>query len=467
MLLTKIACSHPAGLARHLTKDEPIESLRYLVPDHVRFMSRRIEAAIRSNGGPGEPKKRVMVFAPPRHGKSELTSHRTPVWFLNNWPDRRVMFGTYSADFAKDWGRKVRNTVEQHQDQLGVTLSDDSTSTNSWHTSAGGGMMAQGIGGAFTGRGGDLLICDDPYKNLQDANSASYRDTVWGWWTSAFVTRVEPNATIILTLTRWHVDDVAGRILADPAQFNEWDVIMLPALAEAGDPMGRVPGEALWPARKSREALLKEQVAVGDYVWSSLYRQRPPNLSGGNVYYGFTFGDWNKNEGNIDETVPLVSDVPLDFSIDFNKQPGSHGIIGQYLRGGDQVTAIDELMTPLGVAKHLTLAFVDWWKQHKPKVPYVNLFGDPAGGAGVMTDGKNAWDTVAAELRQAGIPFKMRVPPRHPGVHNRVGAVNNALVNARGERRYRISPKCKRLIRDMQQVKWDGDDIKKSNTELS
>lgn len=465
-MLFKAHCSTPAGLAAWLTKDEESAAARYLTPTWVQWLSAKVALAITSKGGPGDPKKKLMVFAPPRHGKSEQTSKWTPVWFLNLRPYGRVMFGTYSAEFAKDWGRKVRNTLELYKDQLSAQLSEDSQSVHSWHTTAGGGMMAQGIGGAFTGRGGDLLICDDPYKNLQDANSAVYREAVWSWWTSAFMTRCEPGATVILTLTRWHVDDLAGRILADPEQAKEWEVISIPALAEPGDPLGRPLGAALWPERKNRETLLKEQVAVGSYVWDALYRQQPPDLNGGNVYYGFAHGEW-PHSGNIDDDAGLVAGVPVDLSIDFNKRPGSHALIGQYLQENDTATVLHELHTPQGVAKHITLAFVDWWKEQTVPLPWVNLYGDASGGSGSMTDGESAWQTVISILQANGIDHSFRVPKANPGVFDRVEAMNAAMVNVTGERRYRINSSCTRLIRDLQKVAWDNGKIDKSNTDLS
>lgn len=451
----------PAGLASYLTRNERGE-LRYLVPRHVAFLSTRLAMAIL-----GFAKRRLIVSCPPRHGKSEQISNWCPTWFLNNWPYKRVMLGAYNTDFAKQWGRKVRNNIETYRDDLAVRMSNDSTGVEHWHTTEGGGMMARGLGGAFTGFGGDLLICDDPIKSAAEANSAAYREAVWAWWTSAFMTRVEPGATVILTMTRWHTDDLVGRILSDPEQSQHWDVIILPALAdEHGDPLGRKAGEALWPERKSAHDLAAEKVAVGDYVWKALYQQVPPNLNGGNVYYSFKHA--NNPLGSIDPALQVIADIPLDLSVDFNRQPGSHAIIGQFLRATGTAVALDELMTPAGVAKHITLAFVAWWNKHKPRVPYVNIYGDASGGTGVMTDGKTAWDTVETELRQAGIPFKTRVGIKNPGVHDRVEAVNTALFDANGERHYLISPKCVRLIRDFQKVIWDGDDInKRSNVELT
>ena len=451
----------PAGLANFLTRNDRPE-LRYLVPRHIAYLSTRLTMAVL-----GFAKRRLIVSCPPRHGKSEQISNWLPTWFLNNRPHGRVMLGAYNTDFAKQWGRKVRNNIETYGSELNVRMSGDSTGVEHWHTSAGGGMMARGLGGAFTGFGGDLLICDDPIKSAAEANSAAYREAVSDWWRSAFMTRVEPNATVVLTMTRWHTDDLVGRILSDPEQAQQWDVITLPAIAdEQGDLLGRKAGEALWPERKSAADLAQEKISVGDYVWKALYQQVPPNLNGGTVYYSFKHGV--NPIGSLDPTLDVVSDVPLDLSIDFNRQPGSHAVIGQFHKATGTAVALEELMTPAGVAKHIALAFVKWWQTKKPRVPYVNLYGDASGGAGVMTDGKTAWNTVETELRTAGILFKTRVGARNPGVHDRVEAVNTALFDAAGERHYLIHPRCMRLIRDFQKVIWDGDDLnKRGNVELT
>ncbi|NMA28428.1 MAG: terminase, large subunit, partial [Burkholderiales bacterium] len=181
--------------------------------------------------------RRLLVSMPPRHGKSELISHWLPVWYLNTWPERRIILATYGADFAADWGRRVRNTVQEHADSLRVRIAQDSAASNRWHTTAGGGMVAAGAGGPLTGRGADLFIIDDPIKTAEDAYSATWRERVWDWWTTTARTRLEPGASVVVLMTRWHDDDLAGRILRNAQESGDgWEVLNLPALAEEGDP---------------------------------------------------------------------------------------------------------------------------------------------------------------------------------------------------------------------------------------
>ena len=147
-----------------------------------------------------------------------------------------------------------------------------------WETEAGGGLRAVGVGGGVTGQGGDLIIIDDPIKSREEANSAAYRERVWTWYTDDLYTRQEPDAAIMLILTRWHEDDLAGRILAgDDAK--AWVVVSLPALAEANDPLGRTEGEALCPERFDEDDLAQIKLVQGS-SFQALYQQRPSALEG-------------------------------------------------------------------------------------------------------------------------------------------------------------------------------------------
>ena len=217
---------------------------------------------------------------PPRHGKSELLSHWLPVWYLANWPTKRVGLASYAAEFASEWGRRVRNTIAEHQDAMGngVAISDDLNRAHQWRLTTGGGLMTAGVGWPFTGYGFDLLIVDDPIKNHEEATSALQRQRLWDWWRSTALTRLEPSGSIIVVMTRWHEDDFVGRLL--DSEGEEWDHIRLPALAEPGDPLGRDEGAALWPERYDAEALARLRINVGPQNWPGLFQQRPSRQEG-------------------------------------------------------------------------------------------------------------------------------------------------------------------------------------------
>jgi predicted phage terminase large subunit-like protein len=217
--------------------------------------------------------KRLMIFCPPRHGKSELVTVRFPAWYLERHPDRRVIIGSYNQLLADRFSRKVRRIAAQR-----IALSPERKAVSDWETLAGGGLRAVGVGSGVTGQGGNLIIIDDPTKSREEANSEAYRAKVWDWFTDDLYTRLEPGAAMVLIMTRWHTDDLAGRILASPGA-SEWTVINLPALAEAGDPLGRSEGEALCPERYDEQQLATIREALGS-SFTALYQQRPAAQEG-------------------------------------------------------------------------------------------------------------------------------------------------------------------------------------------
>jgi hypothetical protein len=220
--------------------------------------------------------RRLMVFMPPRHGKSELISIQYPAWLLGRNPDLQVIEASYSADLAQDFGRQTRNLVmgPSYRNLFNTSLSDDSASRGSWHTKgARGAYNAVGVGGSATGKGADRLIIDDPIKNRQDADSDVIREGVWGWYTSTARTRLMPGGAIILVMTRWHDDDLAGRILKSEGA-AEWEVLQLPAIATQDEDNRRL-GEPLWPTRYSLQELNAIKSDVGIFDWNALYQGNP------------------------------------------------------------------------------------------------------------------------------------------------------------------------------------------------
>lgn len=221
-------------------------------------------------------RRRILVSMPPRHGKSELISRWFPVWYLAVHPDRRVALCSYGAAPAAEHGAWVRDTLTRHQDTLGVRVLSSASSAGAWKTTAGGGMVSVGVGGPLTGRGFNIGIIDDPIKNRQESDSETVRRAVRSWYTSTWYTRQEPDAAIVILMTRWHEDDLVGWLLDEARNGGDrWDVLSLPALAEANDPLGRAEGDALCPWRYPVDALHGIQRAIGSRDWSALYQQRP------------------------------------------------------------------------------------------------------------------------------------------------------------------------------------------------
>jgi len=228
---------------------------------------------------------RVMISLPPRHGKSFFVSQFFPAWFLGNYPDKRVILTTYESSFARSWGRKIRNLIvkvgcEPDLFPHPVRLAQDSRAADAWDIEGhAGGMITAGVGAGVTGHGGDLIIIDDPIKNAEEAQSPTIQDKLWDWWDSTLSTRLEPGGAIIIIQTRWSKHDLVGKLI-DQDEDNEWVKIVLPAIAEENDLLGRAPGEALWPERWTLKALLKVRAKMRPFWWNSLYQQNPIDKEG-------------------------------------------------------------------------------------------------------------------------------------------------------------------------------------------
>lgn len=238
---------------------------------HLQYLSRIITPAIINGGG------RFIVNMPPRHGKSEFISKWVPAWYLDNFPEKNIILTSYGDELSSGFGRWVRNHIETN-DTTKVKLTIDSTAANRFDTTFGGSMITAGVGGSITGRGGHLLICDDPIKNWEEAASINHRQRIKDWFDTTFYTRQEPGATIILLMTRWHHDDLAGYLINE--HNDNWQTISLPGLAEENDPLGRAEGECLCQERYDVEALLRIRDGLPDQHWLSLYQQRPTKLGG-------------------------------------------------------------------------------------------------------------------------------------------------------------------------------------------
>jgi len=220
---------------------------------------------------------RLMLFMPPRHGKSTLASVSYPAWHLGRHPEHEFISCSYSGSLAMAFSRKVRGLLreEGYKSAFRTRLDPQSQSAEAWLTTAGGGYVAAGVGGGITGKGAHVLVIDDPVKNREDAESQNSRDANWDWYTSTAYTRLAPGGGILVILTRWHDDDLAGKLLKQASDNGEqWEVVNYPAVAEVDEEF-RKQGEPLHPERYDAEALTRIEKAVGPRDWSALYQQNP------------------------------------------------------------------------------------------------------------------------------------------------------------------------------------------------
>ncbi|MGI5423070.1 phage terminase large subunit [Actinomadura luteofluorescens] len=228
---------------------------------------------------------RLMIFMPPQEGKSLRTSQRFVEWLLRRNPDMRVAIVSYADEMARRWGSDIKLDVETFNGDegtidLGLRLRADNRAAGRWQIDGHkGGVYCVGVAGALTGKPVDLLVIDDPIKDLEQAQSAAYRERAWRFWQAVAVPRLGPGARCVLIQTRWHEQDLAGRLLRHEP--GRWRVVSIPAIAEtADDPLGRRPGEPMISARGERDwAGIRR--SVGEYVWSALYQQRPAPAAGG------------------------------------------------------------------------------------------------------------------------------------------------------------------------------------------
>ena len=290
------------------------EAHHRLVGNYLEQVARFIET--RGKEGIG----RLMIFEPPRHGKTEQVSRQFPAWLLGLLPDKRVILTSYNADRANASSRAARDIVldqrfaavfgTQSSQATPVRMSEDSRSVTAWDLARPhrGGVVSAGVGGGITGTGAHLMVVDDPLRNREEAESAARRDAIWEWWTSTAYTRLEDGAAIVIILTRWHPDDLAGRLLqamASDPEADQYTVLNLPAIWERPqipegkdfetyhrdmllngvwtdktDQMGRAVGEALWPEKYSAEELARIRANIGIHDWTSLYQQSPIQREG-------------------------------------------------------------------------------------------------------------------------------------------------------------------------------------------
>lgn len=241
----------------------------YKINWHHRLLAEKLEAV-----ESGEL-KRLIVTMPPRHGKSEMVSVQFPAWLIGRNKDRNIIEASYSGDLASDFGRQVRNIIasREYGFLFDTKLSEDSQAKGKWNTDGRGAYNAVGIGGATTGKGADFLIIDDYCKNRQDAESQVIRDGTWEWYTSTARTRLSPDGAIVILATRWHDDDLIGRVLRS-GNAEKWEVIQLPAIA-IQDEEFRKEGEALWADHFTLDKLQETKIDIGSYDWSSLYQGMP------------------------------------------------------------------------------------------------------------------------------------------------------------------------------------------------
>lgn len=222
-------------------------------------------------------RQRIIINIGPRYGKTRgvrwACLHR-----LMRQPDSRIIYGSYGKALAHEQTRWVRDQLESHD--LGVSVRQDTRAADRWYIKGhDGGMLAAGIGSGITGFGADLLVVDDAIADDAQAQSPTWRETGWRWFTQTAFDRLEPNASVVIVMTRWHAEDLAGKLMTE--QPGVWTQIRVPTVAEDDDELGRESGALLWPERYDAAAVAEQRKTLGSHGFAARHQQRPAAAEGG------------------------------------------------------------------------------------------------------------------------------------------------------------------------------------------
>lgn len=332
---------------------------------------------------------RLIICAPPRSGKSELVSRRFPAYVLGRYPDLSFIGTSYSSDLAGSFSKDVQRIMEEpsfHEVFPDVYIPAKGIPSKGAVRQADrfdiidykGSYYTVGVGGSLTGRGANCLVIDDPVSNMQDALSERVRDSTWDWYTSTAYTRLAPGGGLIVMCTRWHMDDLIGRLLTaqDLGEGDNWKVINFPAIAEF-DEQYRKAGEALHPERFNLDALLKIRKSVGERVWAALYQQHPVP-DGGGLFKADWIQHWTP------ETLPEHFDaMVMSWDMTFKETNVSDFVVGQvWGREGANFYLLDQVRARMDFVKTLDafVKLVEKWPNFRRR-----LVEDKANGPAIIS----------------------------------------------------------------------------------
>jgi len=261
--------------------DDLIEFCKRMQDDYIVGRHHRILADLLMAIEAGD-EDRICVNIPPRHGKSQLVSIFFPAWFLGRNPNKKVMMVSHTTDLAVDFGRKVRNLISLDDYKAifpAVKLAVDSKSAGRWNTNFGGEYYACGVGSALAGRGADLLLIDDPHSEQDVINgNFSVFERAYEWYTFGARTRLMPGGRVAIIQTRWHMDDLTGRVTSDMVKnekSDQFEIIEFPAILDSEDDDGKPIQKPLWPEFFDLEALLRTKSSMPTFQWNAQYQQQP------------------------------------------------------------------------------------------------------------------------------------------------------------------------------------------------
>lgn len=309
---------------------------------------------------------RLMLVMPPRHGKSQITSKRYPAWVLGQYPNWEFMSCSYSGALSMSFSREVRSIMRDpmYQQLFTTRLDPDSQSVEQWLTTGGGGLVAAGVGGAITGKGAHILVIDDPVKNREDADSEAARNNTWDWYTSTAYTRLSPGGGVLVIQTRWHDDDLSGRLVQAMDEGGDpFEIVNYSAVAEE-DEAFRKKGEALHPERYDADALARIRRAVGERDWNALYQGKPIGDEG--AYFQ---KDWFKmyELGELPDADELVYYTAWDLAIGTKEENDFTVGITVALDRHDRLWVVD-MQRGKWDGMQIVEKIIDTWEQFRSQI---------------------------------------------------------------------------------------------------
>ena len=330
------------------------------------------------------PDSRLIITMAPQEGKSVRVAGDFPAWWLAQRPDDRIVCASYGSALAARNGRAIRRRINEFD--LGIRIAQDNGAVHDWTLQGhSGGVLSVGVGSGLTGRPADLMIIDDPIKDRAEADSETFREAVWSWWTDTVSSRLAPGAPVVIILTRWHHDDLAGRLMKrhgeegideedtapttpgelydnydpdKPLRPNVWTVLNIQARADYDpnkgqkDPLGRAPGEYMESARRRTEEQWKaRERAAGPATWASLY-QGHPTAAAGHLFPE----EWARYSSPIwlempngTCIVPGAQEIVQSWDMTFKDTKSSDFVVGQvWLRVGHDMFLLDMIRKRMG-----------------------------------------------------------------------------------------------------------------------
>ena len=388
-------------------RNDLIEFCKYMQPDYIVGKHHRMLGDMLMDIEKGN-KDRICVNIPPRHGKSQLVSIMFPAWFLGRNPNKKVMMVSHTTDLAVDFGRKVRNLIATDAYKAifpTVSLAVDSKSAGRWNTNVGGEYYACGIGSSIAGRGADLLLIDDPHSE-QDVINGNFEvfEKAYEWFTYGARTRLMPKGRVAIIQTRWHMDDLTGRVVTDMAQnerADQYEIVEFPAILEVPNKKNSGYTEKpLWPEFFDLDALHRTKASMPTFQWNAQYQQEP-TAEEASIVKREWWQHWGDKAAPICEYIIMSLDAAAESHnrADFTALT-TWGVFSNEDTSAHNIILLNSIKKRLEFPELKTLAFEEYEKWEPDSF---------------IVEKKSSGTALYQEMRRMGLPVQEYTPHRGSG----------------------------------------------------